>query len=116
MRRLSVVIIAHNEEKVILRCLKSVNPVADEIIVVDSFSTDRTADLCREFGCRVIQRPFDGYGRQKQFAIDQALNDWVFSVDADEIVSPELQQEIVELKQDPGNKIQDAGFRIQDTG
>ncbi|MCK9421023.1 MAG: glycosyltransferase family 2 protein [Bacteroidales bacterium] len=112
MRRLSVVIIAHNEEKVILRCLKSVNPVADEIIVVDSFSTDRTADLCREFGCRVIQRPFDGYGRQKQFAIDQALNDWVFSVDADEIVSPELQQEIVELKQDPGNKIQDAGFRI----
>lgn len=112
MRGLSVVIIAHNEEKIILRCLESVKPVADEIVVVDSFSSDRTADLCREFGCRVIQHPFDGYGRQKQFAVDHASNDWVFSVDADEVVTPGLQQEILRMKRDTGHRIQDAGYKI----
>ena len=94
MPRLSVVIITLNEETGILRTLESVKPVADEIVVVDSMSADRTAQICRDFGCRVIQRPFDGYGTQKQFAVDQASNDWVFSIDADEVVTPELQQEI----------------------
>ncbi|MCK9204810.1 MAG: glycosyltransferase family 2 protein [Bacteroidales bacterium] len=95
MPRLSVVIIALNEEKNILRCLESVKPVADEIVVVDSGSTDRTADLCREFGCRVFHRTFDGYGKQKQFAVDQAVNDWVFSLDADEVVTAGLKEEIL---------------------
>jgi glycosyltransferase involved in cell wall biosynthesis len=97
MPKLSVVIIARNEELNILRCLESVKPIADEIVVVDSISTDRTAGFCREFGCRVYQREFDGYGTQKQFAVDQASNDWILSVDADEVVSDELQHEINQL-------------------
>ena len=75
MTGLSVIIITLNEEANILRTLKSVKPVADEIIVVDSHSSDRTAEICTEFGCRVIKRVFDGYGPQKQFAADQAVND-----------------------------------------
>ena len=112
MPRLSVVIITHNEETVILRCLKSVKPIADEIVVVDSGSTDQTAALCRESGCRVIPRMFDGYGKQKQFAVDQAANDWVFSLDADEVVTPELQQEILNIKLNPETEMTVAGFRV----
>jgi len=95
--KLSVVIIALNEEKNILRCLESVKPVANEIVVVDSGSSDRTAEICREFGCRVLSREFDGYGQQKQFAVDQAVNNWVLSIDADEVLSDPLQNELREI-------------------
>lgn len=94
MPRLSVVIIAFNEEKNILRCIRSVQPVADEIVLVDSGSADSTIAIARETGCRIFERPFDGYGKQKQFAVEQAVNDWVFSLDADEVVSPELLTEL----------------------
>jgi glycosyltransferase involved in cell wall biosynthesis len=94
MAELSVVIIVRNEERNILRCLASVKSVAAEIVVVDSGSTDHTVSLCREAGCRVFTREFDGYGRQKQFATDQAVNDWILSLDADEVLTPELQDEI----------------------
>jgi glycosyltransferase involved in cell wall biosynthesis len=94
MTKLSVTIITLNEEANILRTLESVKPFADEIVVVDSMSTDLTARICTDFGCRVIQRKFDGYGATKQFAVDQAANDWIFSIDADEEVSAELQHEI----------------------
>ncbi len=94
MAELSVVIITRNEEENIRRCLASVKPVAAEVVVVDSGSVDRTAEICREAGCRVFYREFDGYGMQKQFAVDQAKNDWVLSIDADEVLSPGLQQEI----------------------
>jgi len=97
MPKLSVTIITFNEEANILRTLESVKPVADEIVVVDSMSTDQTLTICREFGCRVVQREFDGYGTQKQFAVDQASNDWVFSIDADEVVTKELQKEIIAM-------------------
>lgn len=97
MAKLSVVIITRNEEKNILRTLESVKPVADEIVIVDSMSTDGTVGLCREFGCKVYQRTFDGYGTQKQFAVNQASNDWIFSIDADEVVTEELQKEIKAL-------------------
>jgi glycosyltransferase involved in cell wall biosynthesis len=95
MPDLSVVIITHNEEKNILRCLESVKPIANEIVVVDSLSADDTARICREFGCKVYQREFDGYGTQKQFAVDQASNNWVLSLDADEVVSDDLRTELV---------------------
>jgi len=101
MPNLSVTIITHNEEQNILRCLDSVKSFADEIVVVDSMSTDRTTQICREFGCKVFSREFDGYGTQKQFAADRATNDWVLSIDADEIVSEELQHEINQLFHDP---------------
>lgn len=97
MQKLSVVIITQNEEENILRCLTSVKGLADEIVVVDSLSTDRTAEICRSFGCKVITHPFEGYGQQKQFAVEQAGNDWILSLDADEVVTEELKQEIRNL-------------------
>jgi len=94
MPPISAVIIAKNEEERIRRCLDSLKPFAAEIVVVDSMSADRTAEICIEYGCRVIRREFDGYGSQKQFAVDQAVNDWVLSVDADEVLGPALQEEM----------------------
>lgn len=106
---LSVTIIARNEERTILRCLESVRPVAAEIVVVDSMSTDNTAGVCSDFGCRVFSKKFDGYGPQKQFAVDQAAHDWILSIDADEVATPELISEIRELlEQEPHLN----GFRI----
>lgn len=109
MNKLSVVIIVYNEEQVIRRCLDSVKEIADEIIVVDSESTDSSPGICRDFGCKVFRRKFDGYGTQKQFGVDQAANDWILSIDADEIVSDELKEEIMILlnkKQHPESSIQ----------
>ncbi|MCX6284899.1 MAG: glycosyltransferase family 2 protein [Bacteroidetes bacterium] len=94
MPSISAVIIAKNEEGKIRRCLDSLKSFAAEIVVVDSLSTDRTAEICREQGCRVFLREFDGYGSQKQFAVDQAANDWVLSVDSDEVLTSELQEEL----------------------
>lgn len=94
MPPISAVIIAKNEEDKIRRCLDSLRSFAAEIVVVDSVSSDQTASICIEAGCRVFRREFDGYGSQKQFAVDQAVNDWVLSVDADEVLTPELQQEL----------------------
>jgi len=93
--RLSVVIIAQNEASNIRRCLESVR-WADEIIVVDSGSTDDTPRICQEFGCEVIHRAWQGYADQKNFALEHATGDWVLSLDADEEVTPELADEIKE--------------------
>ncbi|NQV03766.1 MAG: glycosyltransferase family 2 protein [Bacteroidia bacterium] len=108
MPDISVVIIALNEEQNIRRCLESVKELASEIVVVDSMSTDQTAEICRSLGCRVIPREFDGYSTQKQFAVDQASNDWIFSIDADEVVTPELKEEIKALFSRP--VIDEVGF------
>ena len=89
----TLVIITLNEENNIARCIQSV-PFAREVIVVDSFSTDRTSQLAIGLGARVIKRPFNGYREQKQFAIEQATSPWVLSLDADETLSPMLQEEI----------------------
>ncbi len=110
MPEISAVIIALNEEKNIRRCIESVNEMVSEIVVIDSMSTDQTAEICRSLGCKVIQREFDGYGTQKQFAVDQAANGWVFSIDADEVVTPKLRIEIEALFQQP--EITEAGFEI----
>lgn len=97
--KLSVVIITKNEEKNIERCLKSILEVADEIIVVDSFSTDNTMTLCEKYDVRLIQRKFEGYGSQKQFATEQANFDYVLSLDADEELSLELRKSILTAKE-----------------
>ncbi len=88
--KLSVVIITLNEEHNIERCIKSVRAVADEILVVDSYSKDYTVGLARFWGAKVIFRPFDDYVSQKNFATDQASNDWILSIDADEVLSNKL--------------------------
>ena len=97
MNKLSIVIITKNEELNIARCLESIKPVADEIVVVDDFSEDKTVEICRSFGCRVIQHEFIGFSDQKQFATDQALNDWVFSLDADEEITANMRDEITSV-------------------
>ena len=96
--KLSVVIITFNEEANIEKCLSSVQGIADEIVVVDSFSTDNTEQLCRKYTTQFIQRTFDGYGKQKQFATHQATYDYILSLDADESLSKELYQSIVNAK------------------
>ena len=98
---MSIIIAAYNEEKNIARCIQSLRPVADEIIVVDSFSTDQTTAIAEELGAKIIQRAFTGYGDQKSFAQEQSGNDWVFSIDADEVLTEELQKSILEMKATP---------------
>lgn len=99
MEKISATILAFNEEKRIGACLDSLRDIADEIIVVDSFSTDRTVDICREAGCKVIQRAFDGFGAQRQYATSLTSHRFVLSIDADEVVSPALRDSIVRLKE-----------------
>ena len=88
MNKLSVLIITKNEEKNIRRCLESIQ-WADEIIVVDTFSSDKTVAICREFTDKVFQKNWTGYGPQKNFCASKAKNRWVLNVDADEIISLE---------------------------
>jgi glycosyltransferase involved in cell wall biosynthesis len=96
MPKISAVIIAKNEEHSIGRTLASLD-FCDEVIVVDSGSMDSTLSICEKFNCKVFTRAFDGYGPQKQFAVSKANNDWVLSIDADEVVSDGLKKEIVNL-------------------
>ncbi|MFN5169310.1 MAG: glycosyltransferase [Cyclobacteriaceae bacterium] len=98
MGKLSAVVIAFNEERDIARCLRSVQPVADEIIVVDSYSTDRTREICQSLGARVIEHPFKSHIDQKNFALQQAACDFVLSLDADEYLSDELLASIQKVK------------------
>ena len=103
----SLVVITFNEEKNIERCIRSV-PFATEVIVVDSLSQDRTTEIAVGLGARVIERNFEGYRNQKQFAIEQATQPWVLSLDADEALSAELQAEILRALHRP----EFDGFRI----
>lgn len=99
MKKLSVTIITLNEEKDIKRCLDSVLVFADEIVVVDSLSTDRTEEICRRYdNMRFVQQKWLGYSEQKNYANNIATYDWIFSIDADEEVSAELQQAILQWK------------------
>lgn len=91
---LSATVIALNEEKDLPRCLKSLQ-FCDEVIVVDSGSTDKTVEIAKKFGAKVIQEPWHGYGAQKNFAMQHAKNEWVLNLDADEAVTPELKEEIL---------------------
>lgn len=98
MTMLSATIITRNEERNIERCLNSLIGVADEIIVVDSMSTDSTADICRRYGAKVTERQFAGYGSQRQYAASLAGGRYVLSIDADEVLTEELRRNLLELK------------------
>ena len=92
---LSVTIISLNEEEHIRRAIESAG-WADEVIVVDSGSSDRTVEIARGLGAKVIHHTWPGYGQQKNFAQEQASHDWVLNIDADEVIPPELAGEITE--------------------
>jgi glycosyltransferase involved in cell wall biosynthesis len=95
--KISAIVITFNEEHNIAAALESLS-WADEIVIVDAESTDRTVEIASRFTDRILIRPWPGYSAQKNFAAEQATNDWIFSLDADERVTPELQTAILEMK------------------
>ncbi|CDT94425.1 glycosyltransferase family 2 protein [Vibrio coralliirubri] len=98
---LSVIVITKNEEDRIETCLKSVVDIADELIVLDSGSTDATVEICQKYTDNVTITDWPGFGKQKQRALDKATCDWVLSIDADEALDEEMSNALVELlKQD----------------
>lgn len=99
MVKISVVIITLNEANNLPRCLESVDGLADEIIVVDSLSTDETVSIAEAAGAKVILQKFLGHRQQKAFAIENASSDYVLSLDADEALSPALKESILAAKQ-----------------
>jgi len=94
--KISVIIITYNEEKNIQRCLESVK-WADEIVVVDGFSDDRTEEICRRYTDRVYQVEWNGFGKQKNICAEKSSHKWILNIDSDEAVSPELAKEIQNL-------------------
>jgi glycosyltransferase involved in cell wall biosynthesis len=96
MNKISVTVITKNEEKNISDCLNSVK-WADELIVVDSESTDKTVEIAKQFTDKVFIRKWEGYVPQKRYALSLASNEWVLSLDADERITPELKDEIINL-------------------
>ncbi|MBU6460287.1 MAG: glycosyltransferase family 2 protein [Proteobacteria bacterium] len=102
--RLSAVIITRNEARHIRECLESVS-FADEIVVLDSGSTDETVKICREYGARVELTDWPGFGPQKNRAIDLAQAEWVLSIDADELVTPALREEMIQAMAHPGEYV-----------
>jgi glycosyltransferase involved in cell wall biosynthesis len=99
---LSAVLIVHNEEANLAACLASVRDIVDEIVVLDSGSTDGTIAVAERFGARVGTRPFDDFGRQRQAALEQAAGEWILTIDADERVTPALAREIKHVVRDSG--------------
>jgi len=108
--KISAVIIAFNEEENIADALKSV-VWADEILVVDSESTDRTKTIAESLNAKVLTKKWQGFSKQKQFAVDNAAHDWIFSLDADERVSERLKDEILKLKNQP-EELLASGYKI----
>jgi glycosyltransferase involved in cell wall biosynthesis len=113
MQPISATLITYNEERNIAEALQSIS-WADEIVVVDSGSCDGTVAICRKFTDRVLHRDWTGFVDQKNFAVENARNDWIFSLDADERPSPDLRKEIQQLARDgfllPGYKIPRVAF------
>ncbi|MEO1923381.1 MAG: glycosyltransferase family 2 protein, partial [Nautiliaceae bacterium] len=100
MNKLSVVIITKNSQKHIMGAVKSAD-FADEVLVLDSGSSDKTCEIAKNLGARIEYQKWLGFGRQKQKAVDLAKNDWVFVLDSDERILPELRDEILKELQNP---------------
>lgn len=99
MKKLSATIITLNEEDKIRPCLESLVGVADEIVVVDSLSTDKTKSICEEYGVKFIEQKWLGYSEQKNLANRLASHDWILSIDADEVLSDILKTSILKIKE-----------------
>ena len=108
MPKISAVIITMNEEKLIEQCLQSLDDIADEVIVVDSFSTDSTEQICKKFNVKFVQREFKGFMDQKNYAVSLASHPYILSLDADEALSEELQKSLLEVK----NNIRFEGYKV----
>ena len=102
MSRISVTIVAKNEEANLPGCLESIQ-CGDEIIVVDAESQDATVKIAKKFGCRVLTNPWPGHKEQKNLAVDTAHYDWVLSIDADERLTPEIQEKVRKIVLDPNS-------------
>lgn len=98
MRSISAVIIAKDEADRLAPCVESCRPFADEILIVDGGSVDGTPELARSLGCVVHENEWPGFGPQRNFGADRAVNDWIFWIDADEVVGAELARAVVEWK------------------
>jgi len=101
MNRISFTLITLDEERNLPRALASIRDVADEIVVVDAGSRDQTCRVAHAQGARLIERPWTDYSEQKNFAASQASHDWIFSLDADEELSPELKDSVAIWKSRP---------------
>lgn len=101
IRRLSVVIIAQNEEECIANAIKSCSAFADEIVIIDGGSHDQTIKIARELGCKVYSNPWPGYAKQRNFGAAQAIYDWIFFIDADEVVDEQLAASLIAWKNQP---------------
>lgn len=100
MQTITVIIPTYNEENYIQDCLRSIS-FADQIIIIDSYSSDNTLELLKEFKCKIIQRKFDNFSNQKNEAIKLAKSDWILFIDADERVTEKLKYEIKETIENP---------------
>lgn len=98
MHKLSTVIMTFNEEENIERCIQSVSHIADEVLVIDSFSTDQTVEIAESLGAAILKHEFEGYIEQRTICVANAKHDFILALDADEWLSEELQKEILELK------------------
>ncbi len=96
--KISAVIITHNEEEHLEKCLSSLIDVVDEIVVIDSYSTDKTENICKAYNVKFIQHKFEGYIEQKNFAIKQATYNYLLSLDGDEALSEQLKDSILKVK------------------
>lgn len=103
MSKLSVYIIAYNEAEKVAATIESVAGWADEVVLVDSWSTDGTADVATRLGARVVQVKFEGFGKLRNSALDACSHDWIFSLDADERCTPEVREEISAIIRDPAS-------------
>jgi glycosyltransferase involved in cell wall biosynthesis len=99
MPKISACIISFNEEKKLEDCLKSLQSVVDEIIIVDSLSSDNTIKIAEKYTDKIFHQKFLGHIEQKNLAVSKAENDWILSLDCDERLTPELQQSILSIKQ-----------------
>lgn len=109
MPALTAILISYNEEQDLPRALASLAGIADEIILVDSGSTDRTCEIARSFGARVFVRKLDNFAEQKNYAASQASSDWILGIDCDHELSPELRSSMLAWKQETPVK---SGYEI----
>lgn len=113
--KLSVVLATYNEEKNISSCLWSVCPLADEIVIVDGSSTDKTREIAQEFGARVVKaKNYPIFHINKQRALEEAQGEWILQLDADEIVSPDLAEEIQKVIKMTNSQIEEYQLKLTD--